>query len=94
MDAINKMNDTLAKDGNKAAERVRDAANAAWEKGTESWKELRDQGQQAISQSQKGALEVWDDAQKLLQKHPGKAIGAALLFGAAIGALLVLGSRE
>jgi ElaB/YqjD/DUF883 family membrane-anchored ribosome-binding protein len=90
MDTIRKMTETITKDRDKALERVREVADTAWDKGHETWKELRGQGQEVIDQAQKSAEELWDDTEKLVQKHPGKAVGIALLVGAALGSLLAL----
>lgn len=89
-----KMTDTISKDGDKAMDRVREVADTAWEKGRETWKELTGQGKDAIAGAQKNAEEAWEDAQKLVQKHPGKAVGIALLVGSAIGALFAFRRRK
>ena len=74
--------------------RIRDVADTAWEKGRETWKDLSVQGKEAMAGAQKSAKEAWEDAQKLLQKHPGKAVGIALLVGAAVGALLTFRKND
>jgi len=80
---------TLSKNGEKAEERIRETADTAMEKGRATLKELSHQGKEAMARAQKGAKETWDDAQKLLHKHPGKAVGLALLVGAAIGGAIM-----
>ena len=88
-----KMTGTLTKDN--GIERIRDVADNALEKGRETWNDLRDQGKDALAGAQKSAKAAWNDSQKLLQKHPGKAVGLALLVGAVIGgALIALRSKE
>ena len=89
MDNMRKITETLSKDGEKAIERAHEVADTALEKGRQTWKELRGQGQEALDHAQESAQEVWDDAQKLVQKHPGEAVGLALLIGAVIGGALV-----
>ena len=88
MDNNRKLTETITKDGDGAIERVRGVANTAWEKGRQTWKDLRGQSKDAVAGAQKSAQEAWEDAQKFVQKHPGKAVGIALLVGAGIGALL------
>ena len=89
MDTIHKMTQTLTKDKDHALERVREVADTAWDKGLETWKEIRGQGQDAIDHAQKSAQEAWADTQKLVQKHPGKAVGVAFLVGAIIGGAVI-----
>jgi ElaB/YqjD/DUF883 family membrane-anchored ribosome-binding protein len=89
MDNVRKVTETLIKDRDKAIARVHDVADTAWEKGLETWNELRDQGQAAMGQAQKSAQEVWDDTRKLVQKHPGEAVGLAFLAGTFIGGALM-----
>jgi ElaB/YqjD/DUF883 family membrane-anchored ribosome-binding protein len=89
MDTIRKVTQTLTKDGDKAMERIHDVADSAREKGRETWEELRDQGRQALDYAQKNVRDTWDDTEKLVQKHPGKAVGLALMVGVAIGSVLV-----
>lgn len=93
-DNIRKMADTITKDGEGAMERVREVADTAWEKGRQTWKDLSVQGKEAIAGAQKSTEEAWEDAQKLVQKHPGKTVGIALLVGAAIGALLTFRKKD
>lgn len=88
MDHIQKAAGTITKDGDKAMERVHEVAETAWEKGRATWNDLSAQGKQAMAGAQKSAEDAWEDAQKLVQKHPGKSVGIALLVGAAVGALL------
>jgi ElaB/YqjD/DUF883 family membrane-anchored ribosome-binding protein len=94
MDHVRKVTETLIKDRDKAIERVHDVADTAWEKGLETWNELRDQGQEAIDQAQKSAQEVWDDTRKLVQKHPGNTVGLAFMAGAVIGGALMAMRRN
>ncbi|OGR91822.1 MAG: hypothetical protein A2992_09005 [Elusimicrobia bacterium RIFCSPLOWO2_01_FULL_59_12] len=89
MENIRKVAATLSKDGDTAIERAHDVAETAWKKGRETFKELRGQGQDAIDQAQKSVQEVWHDTQKLVQKHPGKTVGLALLIGVIIGGALI-----
>ena len=78
MDNMRKSTDTLIKNGNKTVEQVDAVAETAWEKGRETFKEWRGQGQEAF-----------DRTLELAQKHPGKSIGLALLVGVAIGGALM-----
>lgn len=94
MDNMRKMTETLTKDGDKAMERVREVADTAWKKGRETWKDLRGQGKEAMDGIQKNAEEAWEDTQELVQKHPGKSLGIALLVGAVIGALLTFRKND
>ena len=95
MDNIRHTGATLSKDGEKTREHVHEVADAAIEKGRATWKDLRDQGKDAMAEAQKSVKETWDDAQKLLHKHPGKAVGLALMIGAVIGgAFIAMRSKE
>jgi ElaB/YqjD/DUF883 family membrane-anchored ribosome-binding protein len=89
MENIRKSVDTLIKDGNKALEQVNDIAESAWEKGRETFKEVRHQGEEAIAPARRGAREAWDKTLKLVQEHPRKSIGLAVLAGVVIGAALL-----
>ena len=88
MENIHKIAGTITKDADKALEQVRGGAETAWETGLEKWKGLGDQSKEAMAGAQRRAEDAWEDAQEIVQKHPGKAVGIALLLGAAIGALL------
>jgi ElaB/YqjD/DUF883 family membrane-anchored ribosome-binding protein len=93
-DNVRKMADTITKDGDAALDHVRDVADNAWEKGRQAWKDLSVQGKDAMAGAQKSTEEAWEDAQRLVQKHPGKTVGIALLVGAAIGALLAFRKKD
>ena len=94
MEHNQKMSATIDKDGDKALERVRDVADTAWDKSRETWKDLSARGKEAMSGAQKSAEEAWEDARKLVQKHPAKVVGIALLVGTAIGALLAFRRKD
>lgn len=92
MDTIVK---TFTKDRDNGIQRVRDVADNAMEKGRDTWNDLRNQGKAAFAKAQTSAKEAWEDSQKLLQKHPGKAVGLALIVGAVIGgALMTLRNKD
>jgi ElaB/YqjD/DUF883 family membrane-anchored ribosome-binding protein len=93
-DNVRKMTDTITKDGDGAIERINDVAENAWQKGRETWKDLNAQGKEAMAGAQKNAEEAWEDARKLVQKHPAKSVGVALLVGVAIGALLAFRTND
>ena len=76
MDSSHKMTEAAAKDGENAIERVREAADIAWEKGRQTWKDLRVQGKDAMADARKNTEEAWEDAQKLVQKHPEQPWGS------------------
>jgi ElaB/YqjD/DUF883 family membrane-anchored ribosome-binding protein len=42
-----------------------------------AWDDVKDRGE-----------EVWDDAERLIKKHPSRALGLSLLVGVIIGSLL------
>ena len=86
--------DILTREVQKAQERVRDIAESALEKGRETIKEARERGQDALENVRERGEETWEDAQKLVRKHPGKAIGIALLGGTVVGALIALRSDD
>ena len=94
MENIHRSAESIGKDGNKVMDRVREVADSAIEKGRETWKELNAQGKEAVDGAQKSAEEAWEDARKLVQKHPGKAVGIALVVGAAVGALLAFRKND
>ena len=94
MDNMRKLADTITKDGDVALERGRELTDSAWEKGRETWKDMSQQGREAMMQAQKSAEEAWGDTQQLVQKHPGKSVGIALVVGVAIGALLTFRKND
>ena len=79
MEDVRKNNEPLSKEVNKIGERLQGALTEGRENGREAWKKVQAQGKKAL-----------EDAQKLVQKHPGKAVGLAVLIGAALGALVSL----
>ena len=88
MDSNESTTQAAATDGDNAVEQVREAVGSAWERGRQTWKDFSIQSKDAMANAQKSNEEAWEDAQRLVQKHPGKTVGIALLVGAAIGALL------
>ena len=78
MDNFQKVTATLSNDGEEAMERASDITETAIENTRSSWKELRGQGQK-----------VWGDTQQLVQQHPAKSVGIALLAGVLIGAAIM-----
>ncbi len=76
----------------KAAELAKEKGQEAWDmarkKGQEAWDEVRASGMNALDDVRDKGEEVWEDAEKLVKKHPARAIGLTLLVGVVIGALL------
>jgi ElaB/YqjD/DUF883 family membrane-anchored ribosome-binding protein len=65
-----------------------DAWEAAQKKSRETWDDVRATGLSAMDDAREKGEELWGDTEKLVKKHPGRAIGLTLLVGVVIGALL------
>jgi ElaB/YqjD/DUF883 family membrane-anchored ribosome-binding protein len=76
MEDVRKNNDTLSREANKIGERLQEVLTEGKENGREAWKKFQARGKEAA-----------EDTRKLIQKHPGKAVGLAVLVGAVIGVL-------
>ena|ERR1039458_4947752 len=76
----------------KAAEMAKEKGQEAWEaarkQSREAWEEVRATGLNALDDVRDQSDEMWEDAEKLVKKHPARAIGLTLLVGVVIGALL------
>jgi len=76
----------------KAAEMAKAKGEEAWQaarqKSREAWDGVRATGLNALDDVRDRGEEVWEDAEKLVKKHPARAIGLTLLVGVVIGALL------
>jgi len=76
----------------RAAEMAREKGEEAWaaarKKGREAWDDVRASGMNALDDVRDKGEEVWEDAEKMLKKHPARSVGIALLVGVVIGALL------
>jgi ElaB/YqjD/DUF883 family membrane-anchored ribosome-binding protein len=76
----------------KAAEMAKEKGQEAWEdarkKSQEAWEEIRASGLNAIDDARDQSQALWDDTEKLVKKHPARAIGLSLLAGVVIGAFL------
>ena len=55
---------------------IRKNAESLSKEVNKTWKKIQEQGKEAA-----------EDTRKLIQKHPGKAVGLAVLVGAVIGVL-------
>jgi ElaB/YqjD/DUF883 family membrane-anchored ribosome-binding protein len=71
-----------------AKEKGEEAWQAAREKSREAWDDVRASGLNAIDDFRDRSDEMWEDAEKLVKKHPARAMGLTLLVGVVIGALL------
>jgi ElaB/YqjD/DUF883 family membrane-anchored ribosome-binding protein len=78
----------MAKAAEMAKEKGQEAWEAAREKSRQAWEEIRATGLNAIDDVRDKSEEIWDDAEKLVKKHPARALGLTLLVGVVIGALL------
>ena len=65
-----------------------DIANASREMKDDEIEEARANGMNAIEDLKDQTEEIWEDAEKMVKKHPARAIGLTLLVGVVIGALL------
>jgi len=77
MEDVRKNNESLSKEANKIGERLQGALTQGRENGREAWKKIQARGKEAL-----------EDTQKLIQKHPVKAVGLAVFIGAVFGALV------
>src|SRR5258708_2633888 len=76
----------------KAAEMAKAKGQEAWEaarqKSQKAWNDIRNTGLDTLDDVRDRTEELWDDAEKLVKKHPARAIGLTLLVGVVIGTLL------
>jgi ElaB/YqjD/DUF883 family membrane-anchored ribosome-binding protein len=72
----------------EAQDKGRDAWVNAKAKGMEMWDDTRTRGKEMYSDARDRGEEVIDDAEKLVRKHPMRAIGLVLFIGVVVGALL------
>jgi ElaB/YqjD/DUF883 family membrane-anchored ribosome-binding protein len=76
----------------KAAEMAKEKGQEAWEaarkKSRQAWDEVRANGLNALDDVRDKSDEIWEDAEKLVKKHPARAMGLTLLIGVVIGSLL------
>ncbi len=78
----------MAKATQMAKEKGQEAWEAARAKSREAWEEVRASGLNTIDDVRDKSEELWEDAEKMVKKHPARAIGLTLLVGVVIGALL------
>lgn len=78
----------MAKAAELAREKGEDAWTAAQKRGKQVWDEARANGMNAVDDLKDQTEEIWEDAEKMVKKHPARAIGLTLLVGVVIGALL------
>jgi ElaB/YqjD/DUF883 family membrane-anchored ribosome-binding protein len=67
---------------------IRETLEDGAAKVRENAEELRDRMGRVAGDIRDRGEDAWDDFRKLVRKHPGETITAALLLGAAIGVLL------
>lgn len=76
----------------RAAELARgkgaDAIETARTKTKEAWESVREKGLNALDDAKDKSEEVWQDTEKLVKKHPGRALGVCLMAGIVIGLIL------
>ena len=77
MEDVRKNNEPLSREANKIGESLQEVLAEGRENGREAWKKVQARGKEALQ-----------DTHKLIQKHPGKAVGLALFVGAVFGALV------
>jgi ElaB/YqjD/DUF883 family membrane-anchored ribosome-binding protein len=78
----------MARATQMAKEKGQDAWEAARAKSREAWDDVRAAGLNTIDDVQDKSEELWEDAEKMVKRHPARAIGLTLLVGFVIGALL------
>jgi ElaB/YqjD/DUF883 family membrane-anchored ribosome-binding protein len=72
----------------EAQKRGRDAWVNAKAKGMENWIDLKERSLEGIDDVQERGEELMRDAERLVRKHPSKAVGLMLLVGVFVGALM------
>ena len=77
--------------GDEARNRIENVTEEALDKGRKAWKDIRDRGEEMMETARSRSGEAWDDVEKVVRKHPGRAVGLALLAGAIFGALITRG---
>jgi ElaB/YqjD/DUF883 family membrane-anchored ribosome-binding protein len=66
-----------------AQRKAQETLDEAIEKGSIAWEDIKDQGEV-----------VWKDTEKLVRRHPTRALGIALLAGVFLGAFLFSRDRD
>ncbi len=89
--------DILEGKAEKFRERVEENVGKIRDRVEENVGKIRDRVDEAREQfdevKEKGE-EAWKDVTKYTQKHPGKALGVAMLVGAALGVILFGRNRD
>jgi len=78
----------MARAAEMAREKGHDALDAARAKSKEAWESVRSKGLNAMDDIKDKSEEVWEDTEKLVKRHPGRALGISLMAGIVIGILL------
>jgi ElaB/YqjD/DUF883 family membrane-anchored ribosome-binding protein len=78
----------MARAADMAREKGHEALESARMKSKEAWDAVRAKGLHAVDDLKDKSEEVWEDTEKLVKKHPGRAIGISLVAGIVIGFLL------
>jgi ElaB/YqjD/DUF883 family membrane-anchored ribosome-binding protein len=72
----------------EAQKRGREVWTNARARGMETWVDAKERGLESFHDAQDRGEELVKDAEKLVRKHPSKAIGLSVLVGLFIGALM------
>lgn len=78
----------MARAAEMAREKGAEAMETARQKSQEAWDSVRSRGMNALDDVKERSEEVWEDTERLVKKHPGRAIGVSLIAGILIGILL------
>jgi ElaB/YqjD/DUF883 family membrane-anchored ribosome-binding protein len=57
-------------------------------RGMEKWEDARDNSREAVQHARERGEEAVEDAEKLVKKYPGRAVGLSVFLGVLLGALL------
>jgi ElaB/YqjD/DUF883 family membrane-anchored ribosome-binding protein len=78
--------------GEDALEAAQKKAREAWEntkaKSSEFWDDAASKSGRAYNEAREWSEDAFEDVEKMVRRHPSKAIGLSLLMGVIIGTLL------
>ena len=74
--------------------KVNEAIENAEAAGSEYLKTVKEAGQNLLDDAQSSGHHAWGQAKSLIRKHPGEAVGFAVLLGVVVGVLFSPKGRD